>query len=168
MPNDAVFTFSGNDQAKIKVAKALGIKIPEIAMIASRYVVFPFRITCAILEIETSGGENIFGGDDSIWEGHHGKPVTEDAYRHFAIERDHYGKSQGVGPMQLTFPPLQKQADFIGGCYNPMCNVLTGVDFLNGVWTEGDAEGSIENWNSRPEYIEKFMNTLTRWRNELE
>lgn len=169
MPNDAVFTFDPVDQAMINVAANEGILIPTETMIACRYIGFPFAVACALLEKETGGGRNVFGGDDSIWKGHHNLRVTQDAYYHFAIERDATGKSQGVGPLQLTYPPLQKQADAIGGCWVPLCNVLAGLDFLKGLRKEGlEWDMVFPIWNGNPEYtLDMVNNRIPKWKEVL-
>jgi len=129
--SDISFDFTPKDIWMISQAKSNGILIPEIAMLACRWIGFNFAVTCAVLEVESGGGKNIYGGDPTIFEGHHNKLVTQQNYHDYKLEREFYDKNQGVGPMQLTQPDLQDEADRIGGCWNPMCNVLTGVNFLN-------------------------------------
>lgn len=161
------FGFSAADEEKIIRASQHGILIPEVAMIASRWAQFPFYILCAVLWKETGGGRNVFGGDNSIFEGHHNKAVTQDNYRAYAIERDATGKAQGVGPMQLTYPPLQRQADDIGGCWNVMSNVLTGTDLLNKFRKQFDDDYAavFEEWNGAASYGQDMVNTqIPNWK----
>jgi len=181
-PNIA-FEFSAKDQWMIDRAKANGIVIPEIAMKASRWTRFPFFATCATLQRESSGGMNVWGGDKSgLYEGHHGKIVTQESYRHYKIERVASGNTemQGCGPMQLTWWELQDEADAYGGCYNPMSNVLTGVNFLSNLrikWiTEHQPDTSNPDdmwravynaWNDATYAEAMVTNRLPEWRDIL-
>jgi hypothetical protein len=61
--------------------------------------------------------------------------VTAAGYRAFKAEQKKLGISpkteQGVGPTQLTDPALQAEADFLGGAWKPLPNMVIGFqDFL--------------------------------------
>jgi len=113
----------------VEIARANGVVIPEIAWDASRAVGVPYWATCAFLIQESSGGHNIFGHDSGC-PFYGAGTVTEAKYKAFTVERDAQGRSQGVGPMQLTWRGFQDQADAMGGCWKPMINVTVGLKAL--------------------------------------
>ena len=175
--SDISFDFSQRDLWLMDQAALNGIAIPKIAMHVSRQYNFPFPITCVVLERESMGGNNVYGGDDTIWQGHHLRKVTQQNYAEYRVERDWHKKAQGVGPMQLTFIPLQDEADAMGGCWNPYVNVLTGVNFLDKKLRayEADENNSREDaifktfvdWNSEA-YANAVVNVaLPKWRGIL-
>lgn len=164
------FTFTEADKDKIIRASQSGIFIPEVAMIASRYYNFPFYVLCAVLWKETGGGRNIWGGDDSLYEGHHNLAVTQENYKAYAIERDAGKGAQGCGPVQLTAPSLQLQADDIGGCWNVMCNVLTGTDVLTAYRKEFDDDWAkvFTRWNGQESYGQDMVAVqLPMWKTNI-
>jgi hypothetical protein len=88
---------------------------------------------------ETGGGKNEWGHDPTIFigGGTFGQPVTEESYAAYKVERDATGKSQGVGPTQLTFRGYQDQADALGGCWRPANNLVVGFGIIAGYRAKG-------------------------------
>lgn len=106
----------------------------RIAMESDRQDV-PVSVILAICEQE-SEFTNVFGHDRKA----NGKPsgiparwmgteVTKTKYRWYKLGRRLRG-SQGVGPMQLTFPGYQDEADRDGGCHKTDVNIATAVGIL--------------------------------------
>ena len=88
----------------------------------------PLDISCAVLMVESGGGANVFGHDNTIAIGW--GTVTKAKYLAYRALRDKTGECQGVGPMQLTSKSLQAQADVLGGCWQPKWNIAVGMHFL--------------------------------------
>ena len=57
--------------------------------------------------------------------------MTEESYRAYLRDRDRCG-AQGVGALQLTWIPLQQDADARGGCWRPEVNVRVGLELFQG------------------------------------
>lgn len=117
---------------KMLRAYQAGIKHPYGAWQASRASGLPFYVLCAFLERESSGGDNVFGHDPTIFVG--AGRVTKKKYLEYRALRDITGKAQGVGPMQLTYPPYQDQADERGGCWNALVNMTVGAEIVLNFW----------------------------------
>jgi hypothetical protein len=86
---------------------------------------------CLALVEKESGFRNVFGHDatSSIPERWKGSRVTWAKYRWYKLRRKSKG-AQGVGPCQLTWPPLQNDADRMGGCHKPGPNMRLGFTHL--------------------------------------
>jgi hypothetical protein len=88
---------------------------------------------CAMLEMESSGGFNIWGRDGVDTGGLYikGTPVTEASYRAYrsAVTGGRIGH-QGVGPCQLTAEDYQARADALGGAHDPLVNMRVGFETL--------------------------------------
>ena len=84
-------------------------------------------LACALLEKESSGGQNVFGHDpNTIFAG--AGEVTKEKYLEYRRRRIAAGNRtmQGVGPCQLTWWELQDEADREGGCWKPDVNMRVG------------------------------------------
>jgi len=88
-------------------------------------------LVCAVMEHE-SAFRNIYGRDpvpNPIKSPGKGgvREVNEENYKIYLKHRNNKQGCQGVGPMQLTFGPLQDMADDKwGGCWKPSANVRIG------------------------------------------
>lgn len=112
---------------KIARAKRAGIQRAELTWDACQEEKVPFFVACAFLMQESSGGYNVWG-QDPTWMIRY--PVmNEDTYAVYRKHRSKFG-AQGVGPMQLTYPALQDQADELGGCWIPGHNMRVGFRLL--------------------------------------
>ena len=91
-------------------------------------------LALAFLMQESGGGRNVFGHDMFGTEKAPGwgwGQVTKSRYLAFRKLRDQTGRSNGVGPMQLTSPGLQDQADEAGGCWVPQHNIAVGLHYAH-------------------------------------
>jgi hypothetical protein len=127
--------------------------------------------TC--LEME-SGGRNVWGSDAVQTGGAYvkGAEVTREAYLAYrALQDAGQIDAQGVGPTQLTYPPLQRAADQVGGCWDWRANVLTGFRHLAQLQRAyGRAEGFRRYNGSGPmaeKYKAKAEAAYARWRTRL-
>jgi hypothetical protein len=174
-------------QEQRNVARFHGIQIPGVAWNASEEAGVPFSVICAFLTQESGGGANIYGHDvDTIelpdgtvrttprpfWG--HGQ-VTETNYAAYLVERDlgvrekrweHLGhRSQGVGPMQLTFWTIQDEADREGGCWNPRTNILTGARILKRHRETGKSWWQTAlAYNGKESYANEMLDRIQQWR----
>lgn len=160
--------YQTNDEQRIIVARSAGIANAELGLLASRIVGFPVFATYAVMERE-SKGKNVWGGDPTIFQGHHNMTVTPEAYKQYLVERGEQGAGQGVGPMQLTHWSIQDEADNFGGSYVPFINILIGVDFLNELWDlHGDWEQVFPRWNADPSYTRAMVDEkLPLWKTRM-
>lgn len=116
--------------------------------------------------MESSGGLNVFGAPKNCGPPR-GSEVTEARYRSYLAARGVCG-SQGVGPLQLTWPALQDRADAAGGCWRPEINVRIGLELFAGhLRRTGSAQDSYSLYNtgkpgSSP-YATKAMGLLPGW-----
>ena len=135
-----------------RIARANGILMPWMAYRAHKETGVPYYVLCAFLMQETGGGRNVYGHDVDAsgvprpFCGH--GDVTQANYEAYKIERDlgireidrfpRLGRrSQGVGPMQLTYYAYQDKADELGGCWDPRVNVLVGAQIIAEYRTRG-------------------------------
>jgi hypothetical protein len=110
-----------------------------LARRATRDAGIPYYVGCAFLLQETGGGRNVFGSDPTVFAG--AGEVTRPKYLAYKEVRNRTGQVQGVGPMQLTWPTYQDQADRLGGAWKPYANMLVGFRHVaalhrsSGSWT---------------------------------
>jgi hypothetical protein len=110
-----------------------------------------------MLVLESSGGRNVFQGGD---------PVTEPLYAAYLVDREETGP-RGVGPCQITWPPLQDRADELGGCWRPEINCRVGFRVLADHIERYGHEGGFAAYNSgapKPNaYSARAMDLLPTW-----
>lgn len=122
----------------------------------------------AMLEKESSGGQNLWGRDGVQTGGFYvkGSPVTRAAYQAWLPNRSHLG-SQGVGPCQLTYPPLQDQADRLGGCWDWRINITVGFRHLAGLQKQYGIRGGFRRYNgsgpAAEAYADDAMAKRAKW-----
>lgn len=154
-----------NKVQKMWVAWRNGIVNPYAAMRVSDATGLPFAAMCAVLEIESGGGHNVFGHDGGVdgWASGWGK-VTKAKYLRYKQGRIAGKGMQGVGPMQLTWWEYQDRADALGGCWKPYNNMVVGAQIL------ADYKAKLGNWkavgrryNGSPEYGDKFAAAVAKW-----
>lgn len=122
----------------------------------------PLYAAYALLEKE-SGGRNIFGHDPTIFAG--AGRVTKRKYLEYRAMRDRTGKSQGVGPCQLTWRGFQNKADALGGCWIPKYNMQVGFGLLKEYHdTTGSWQAAGTKYNGSPEYGRDFATRVEKWR----
>lgn len=176
--------------AKQKIATANGI-LPEMtprAAMASHVYAIPFYVPCAFLMQETNGGHNIYGhdvrlvGTTKVPQPFYGfGEVTQANYAIYKIERDRllnepgygYRRSQGVGPMQLTYWSIQDAADGAGGCWQPWANISIGMKFIRDYYKAARAAGMNDTqawhraalkWNGQESYAVAMDKLFTKWK----
>jgi hypothetical protein len=94
-------------------------------------------LACALVEQE-SGGANVFGADHPEAAEYPTEPpyyrvrVTSERVQGllFHIERYGYGASNGTGIVQLTYPPLIREAEAMGGAHRPRYQCRVGFRLL--------------------------------------
>jgi hypothetical protein len=149
-------------------ARQNGIKLPVRAWREARRAGIEFAALCAFLEKESSGGENVFGHDDSVFSG--AGTVTKDKYAAYKQERDALlpdgpRRMQGVGPMQLTWWEFQDRADELGGCWKPGVNVRAGCEVIAGLRRQGLGWWHVaKRYNGADAYANDFLEKLGKWR----
>jgi hypothetical protein len=123
---------STHHQRLVDTLRAHGIVYPESTITAAHTANMDLWVACTNLQLETSGGRNVFGHDptSSIPASWKGTTVTRAKYLVYKAARGRLGL-QGVGPCQLTSAGLQDQADRLGGCWRPEKNMIVGFRFLH-------------------------------------
>lgn len=149
------------------------VRAPEVVELAASA---SLDIACAatMLEKESRGGYNIWGHDPVPTANAYlpGTEVTRQAYASYAAAlAEGRAGPQGVGPTQLTYPPLQRAADSIGGCWDWRCNVLTGFRHLAELHRRYGVRDGFRRYNGSGPAAEKYaddaMAKLARWRNRI-
>lgn len=108
------------------------IKMSELAVVESVRTNTRLACACVLLVKESGGGRNVYGHDPVKCNGTpRGGPVTEANFKSYKANRSRCG-AQGVGPLQLTWPPFQDRADAQGGCWRPEVNIRVGLDIFAG------------------------------------
>ncbi len=137
----------------------------------------PVELVCAVIDVE-SHFRNVYGHDNvsnPIKSPPNGLlTVTPENYREYLRHRKMRQGAQGVGPMQLTDPGLQDQADKAGGCWKPSANIKVGCAYLakneaafgrdRGIRAYNDGSGTRE--ASKP-YLAKVLKAEALWRQRL-
>lgn len=103
-----------------------GIVGPPVVISAARHAGLRLPLACALLEVLSAGGRNVFGNDPTIFAG--AGVVTREKYEEYKRQRVASGNRlmQGVGPCRLTWWELQDSADDQGGCWRPGINMRIG------------------------------------------
>lgn len=152
-------------------------RIPEIAVEEARRTGCPLVHALVLLDLESSGGLNIFSAPRTPGCGQpHGTPVTQETWQAYLARRDECGP-QGAGPLQLTWPPLADEADRLGGAWRPEINVRVGLEHFAGLlrtatvrdayarWRYGQPESDVE---VPPIYVERAMGLLPGWQQVID
>lgn len=150
------------------------IHIAAIAVEQAFATTCPLAAAATMLQLESSGGRNVWGHDDSPCDDLpyvKGDPVTDQAYRAYLARRDECG-AQGVGPCQLTWPPYQDEADRLGGCWRPEINCRVGFGLLASHIRKHGPRDAFSIYNTgRPgvtAYAAKAMTIMPRWQAVIE
>ena len=157
------------DAEKVERARAEGIVDPDTVMRVARDVDIPFYILCAYLEQETGGGRNIWGNDDTWMRGiplraFNLEQVTRDSYMIYKLHRSRFG-NQGVGPLQLTHPSIQDEADQRGGCWKPEVNIETGARLIKAFKeSEGTWHDAAKRYNGSETYAVHNDELRMKWK----
>lgn len=126
----------------------------------------PYYVVCAFLEQESSGGENVFGHDPTIFIG--AGRVTKEKYLKYKAERNRTGKVQGVGPMQLTYGPFQDSADALGGAWKPDINMEVGFGLIKNYWDQTKSWREVgRRYNGKYSYGDQIVDKINKWKRLL-
>lgn len=141
--------------------------IPELAIAEAAKAGVPLVHALVLLDMESSGGQNIFGEPKQPCGQPRWSTVTEQSYREYRARRDECG-SQGVGPMQLTWPATQDTADAQGGCWDVRVNIRVGLTQFAEHLQRGDsARDAYSLYNTgKPgdtPYARKALSLLPHW-----
>ncbi len=139
---------------------------PSTVAIAATKAGLGFAAACALLVQESGGGKNEWGHDPTIFigGGTFGQPVTEESYAAYKAERDKTGKMQGVGPTQLTWKGYQDQADALGGCWQPLVNMVVGFGIIAGYRAAGLSWWDCwKRYNGSDAYADQMVKRQAEW-----
>lgn len=152
--------------ARMARARKHGIRMPFRAWRAAQATGVPYAVVCAFLMQETSGGQNIFGHDPTIFVG--AGQVTKPKYLAYRAKRRAGGGMQGVGPMQLTWWEFQDEADAAGGCWKPYVNILVGCRLLARYRDTGASWHEVaRRYNGAEAYADQMDRRFDDWRRWL-
>lgn len=169
---------------QIRAARSNGILRPVLTARAATVAGIPYYVACAFLEQESGGGANVYGHDVDVvgyprpfWG--HGE-VTEENYEAYKRERDlgiredrfsELGRrSQGVGPMQLTFYGFQDEADAAGGCWDPYTNMLVAFRLIRRYYLQAGGAETTRWWtvarryNGKESYADQMASRFRKWK----
>jgi hypothetical protein len=158
-----------NDAQLRDAMRRRGITDPGLTLRVARAVGLPLAYACTVLELETSGGRNVFGSDPGYHGPFKGMTVTLERYREYRRHALATGEHNGVGYTQLTSEELQLRADELGGCWRPEPNVRVGFAFLHElIREEVSAERGFTRYNGSPAYGRRAMELAAAWQRCLE
>lgn len=151
------------------VAEAFGLSNVDAAIEAATEAGLPLAAAFALMEME-SNGRNIWGGDvGGYFSGKKGE-VTEADYRTFRKAIDGGAKSNGVGPLQITwkgfFPDAEKQGLQL---WVPRDNFLYGFRLCESYHKKfGDWLTVGTRYNGKAAYGKTFARRVGEWAKRLE
>jgi hypothetical protein len=153
-----------NDAQLCDAMRRRGITDPGLTLRVAREIGLPLAYACTVLELETSGGPNVFGSDAGYHGPYKGVAVSRDRYRAYRRYAAETGEHNGVGYTQLTSEGLQVRADELGGCWRPEPNVRVGFGFLcDLIREEGSAELGFTRYNGSPAYGRRAIELARAW-----
>ena len=142
-----------------------GITDPALTLKVARAVGLPLEYACTVLELETSGGRNVFGSDAGYHGPFKGMTVTRARYEAYRAWAQRTGEHNGVGYTQLTSDFLQVRADELGGCWKPGPNMRVGFEYLRElIAAAGDPQLGFTHYNGAASYGRLAMERAAAWR----
>lgn len=126
---------------------------------------------CALVEQE-SGFRNVFGHD----RGANPNPIQggEVTKARYLTYRDYLRRgydAQGVGPVQLTYPGYQRQADALGGCWVVRHNIRVGFGALAALIAAHGERGGVRRYNgsgpAAQRYADSVLSRKRKWHARL-
>jgi hypothetical protein len=149
------------------------VNAPQVVALAAA-AGLDLAAACTMLEKESGGGRNLWGSDGVDPAGTYvkGAEVTQAAYLAYRgkLKAGLIG-AQGVGPCQLTYPPLQAQADALGGCWDWTSNVTVGFRQLAQLQRQYGTRDGFRRYNGSGPAAEKYaddsMAKLGAWQTRL-
>lgn len=142
-----------------------GIRHPIVTYTQSQQTRLDLPSACAMLMMESNGGENVFGHDpgNAIQGGFVNRSLYEQMRHSVAIGHP----SQGVGPCQLTSTALQDEADKLGGCWLIDHNMHVGFGFLKNLIDQHGHEGGFTAYNGSGSMAEAYGRRADALRQEF-
>lgn len=130
----------------------------------------PLAVAAALLEKET-GGANVFGHDAGGAMYGAGE-VTEENFREFLAQVRAGATSNGVGPLQITWPGYLDDAEARGiRLWVPAENIAYGLGIiatlLNGREDDDAIRAAGEAYNGNASYGDDLLYRTTQWRQRL-
>lgn len=161
---------------QVEAAQAAGLVNVQTAAEVAEETGLPFYIMCALLEKET-GGDNIYGHDQGgALSGFPGE-VNKGNFEVFRWMIDNGRTSNGVGPMQITWPPFFDQMDEQGlDPTDVRDNMLFGAIVFKGYYDthrktlpvrEAIRKAGV-NYNDSAEYGDSLVEISDDWLQRLE
>ena len=131
--------------------KQQGFAAPQQAILNARTAAkLGLPVAAAMLMMETGGGTNEFGHDTDAYgpcPGYGWGTVTKAKYEAFRKLVAVAGRSNGVGPAQLTSVGLLDEADQAGGAWVPQHNMAVGFHYLHDLIIEHGLEPGCAAYN---------------------
>jgi hypothetical protein len=137
-------------------------------------------LACALVEQESGSGQNIFGADDSADPEHPYEPpfyrvrVTAERVAQLLAHIDEHGyeASNGVGLTQLTYPPLIRLAEEMGGAHRPRFQCRVGFTELRNLIERYGTRTGLGIYNGGPAhpnfaYAWDVLEKRNEWRRRL-
>jgi Putative peptidoglycan binding domain len=152
----------------VRIMRAHGVAYPEAVLRQCQQTRLPYHYACAMLDKESSGGQNVFGHNPVRPPQIVGGPVRRFRYLRYKRLRQRGHGAQGVGPCQLTRPGFQDRADALGGCHSPEVNMRVGFSILRALIRTYGLELGAARYNGggleSMEYGRDFAERAHRWR----
>lgn len=159
--------------ADVDILAAGGIQNAQAVVDAATATGVPLAIAVAFVQHET-GGKNIYGHDPGGAMSAPGdNPVTQANYAQF-LELVRAGHtSNGVGPLQLTYPDYFKPVTAeVAALWQPLPNLVFGLkvirDYLGGNYTDANLNRAAQFYNSgradgAPDYGKAIVANRAKW-----
>jgi hypothetical protein len=151
---------------KVGILESYGILRPQEVIDLARAEDLELAVACTLLEMESSGGHNIWGHDPVPCGPAHGSDVTRENYEEYKRNREQCG-SQGCGPTQLTWWEFQDRADARGGCWRWEINVEVGFEIMAAYIRESGLKEAARRYNGSSAYADEFVAKVDIWRRRL-
>lgn len=157
---------SASDLRKVYRARGAGARHALKIAQEARRAGLPLDLAYALVEQE-SGGRNIFGCDHGAGRAFCHQEVTRERVQ--ALLRS--GLANGVGLTQLTYPPLVREADRIGGAHRPRFQLRVGFKVLKDNIRRLGYRSGIRAYNGSGPAAERYADLLiarrSRWHRTL-
>lgn len=146
--------------------KSAGFQNSLRTIYEARRANLPLSYALAFLEKESAKGQNVFG-HDPVRNPVKGGRVSKSRYLAYKRYRNAGLGAQGVGPMQLTYPGFQEEADRMGGCWKPKYNMRVGFRHAAGLVKQyGKFKGAAHYNGSGPRaeaYARDWLSKQQKW-----
>lgn len=158
------------DKQKLELAQRHGLSNTKEMLEACRKAKLPFYAACALMEKE-SHGRNVFGNDAGGTFA--GAPFgvnkyTWTVFRWLVLDRG--GRSNGVGPSQLTYKGFFTDMESKGlKPYDVHDNMLYGFRLLKGYKdAKGSWAGAGTAYNGSSSYGQELDGLVEKWRQRVQ